>query len=134
MDASRESCMILLADDDKAVREFLRKVLQNAGYRVVEAADGREATQELSRRAFDLLIIDLSMPEQEGWETIRMIRDDNTDLKILAISGFFTPEFLTMSKYLGADATLAKPITQDSLLKAVATLLDGNASAAGQPL
>jgi CheY-like chemotaxis protein len=120
----------LLTDDDPDVRRLLSRILEQAGYRVVEAGSGREATDALGSEPFDLLIIDLSMPEQDGWETIRAIRGANSEVKILAISGFFTPEFLTMSRYEGADAALQKPIAPESLLRTVQQLLDLSRSTA----
>jgi CheY-like chemotaxis protein len=119
---------ILLTDDDDAVRRFLSRSLRSAGYSVTEASDGREAMLALTDSPFDLLITDLSMPGQEGWETIRAARAANADLKILAISGFFTGEFLTMSKYMGADATLEKPISSTVLVETCSRLLANTAS------
>src|SRR5258706_118632 len=57
---------ILVADDEDGIRQFLRRVLESAGYEVSEASNGREAMAQVRQRTFDLAIIDLVMPEQEG--------------------------------------------------------------------
>src|SRR5271163_3823947 len=78
---------VLVADDDTAVRGFLRTVLEDAGYEVAEASDGRQAERGALDPGIDLLIVDLVMPNQEGIETIRDLRSRRPNLPILAISG-----------------------------------------------
>jgi len=65
---------ILVAEDDEDLRAWLREVLECEGYTVMEAVNGREAMSILGRADVDLCITDLAMPEQEGIETIQMIR------------------------------------------------------------
>jgi len=111
---------ILVADDDAAVRRFLRTVLEGAGYEVHEASDGKEAARDALDPAIDLLIIDLVMPNQEGIETIRDLRTRRADLPILAISGAGDGmTYLNVAKLLGAGESLAKPISPVTLLGAV---------------
>ena len=70
MAAPARPARILVADDEPGVRSFLRKVLEGAGYEVMEAANGKEALQKVRAGGVDMLITDLVMPEQEGIETI----------------------------------------------------------------
>jgi hypothetical protein len=115
---------ILVADDVAGVRAFLRELLEQGGYEVLEAADGSEAlTRALAERA-DLAIIDLVMPEREGIETIRSLRRQAPDMGIIAISGAFGGKFLKAASLLGADALLAKPVSADELLDRVADVLE----------
>lgn len=115
---------ILVADDDAGVRGFLRKVLEQDGYQVAEAADGKQALQRALTGRVDLVITDLVMPEQEGIETIRALRQDLPDVAIIAISGAFDGQFLNVAKLMGAAAVLTKPVTAELLLAKVAEVLE----------
>jgi CheY-like chemotaxis protein len=115
---------ILVADDDAGTRAWLRDVLESAGYNIIEAENGKEVMNLLRQESVELCMTDLAMPEQEGIETIRLLRHEYPDLKIIAISGAFGPEFLRVSKILGAAATLQKPIKLHRLLETVQALLE----------
>jgi CheY-like chemotaxis protein len=112
----RSGGKVLVVDDEPGIRRFLRSVLERAGYKVWEAADGRQALQSARAADLDLVLTDLVMPEQEGIETIRILRRDLPELKIIAISGAFGGEFLKVAEKLGADAVLRKPIDPSLLL------------------
>lgn len=117
---------ILVIDDDAAVREVVSEMLKLEGYDVTIAANGREAIRLLDARGFDLVITDLIMPEKEGIETIAEIRRTHARLPILAISGggrIGPSDYLETARYLGADATLAKPFARQELLTTVDSLL-----------
>jgi DNA-binding response OmpR family regulator len=114
---------ILVADDDAGVRHFLRNILEQGGYVVTEAADGKHALQQVLAGHVDLVITDLVMPEGEGLETIRTIRRDVPGTGIIAISGAFGGQFLRPAQLLGADAVLSKPVSGELLLTKVAEVL-----------
>ncbi len=117
---------ILVVDDEDSIRVLFRELLTAAGYRVLVASDGRQACDMLHQGLhLDLVITDLVMPNQEGIETIRAIRQQFPHVRILAISGAFGGKFLRMAKLLGADAILTKPIPPDQLCSTVAELLAG---------
>jgi CheY-like chemotaxis protein len=117
---------ILVVDDEDSIRGLFRELLTAEGYRVVVASDGRQACEMLRQGMNpDLVITDLVMPNQEGIETIRAIRQQFPTVRIIAISGAFGGKFLRMAKLLGADATLTKPILPDQLCSTVAELLGG---------
>lgn len=115
---------ILVVDDEPAIRTLLRQVLEGAGYNVLEAEDGEKAIA-LATAETDLVITDLVMPDREGLETIRLLRKQKPDLKIIAMSGAFHGEFLEVAEKLGAVATLAKPIRPNDLLKTVREVTAG---------
>jgi PAS domain S-box-containing protein len=117
---------ILVVDDETEVRSFLRKVLTGVSYQVLEAENGREAARQIETTEVDLAIMDLAMPEQEGIETIRTLRQIRPRLKIIAISGQFAGPLLRAAEHLGAQVSLAKPIQPDELLGAVARLMVGS--------
>jgi DNA-binding response OmpR family regulator len=66
---------ILVVDDDSDIRELVRTLLERAGHDVVEAADGRAGLRELYAAPADLVILDVTMPELDGWATLERIRD-----------------------------------------------------------
>lgn len=113
---------ILVVDDEELARFTLRDILENAGYEVEEARNGRECIERQRATPFDLIVTDIIMPEKEGVETIIEIRQDFPKLKIIAISsGGRTRnlDFLKLAQQFGADAILAKPFTDDQLVQAV---------------
>ena len=114
---------ILVVDDEAAVRSYLRAVLEEGGYVVSEAADGKEALRLALAEPPGLVITDLVMPEQEGIETIQVLRRRVPHVGIIAISGAFGGQFLATAKILGADIILDKPIGAEVLLAKVAEVL-----------
>jgi DNA-binding NtrC family response regulator len=122
-DESRAAVSILVVDDDDAVRHVLRRMLESAGYEVRDAPNGRLAMIEFNRRPADLLITDIFMPEQEGMETIGVVRRDHPELKVIAISGVAGDHYLRMARLMGACATLQKPLRLAKVLETVRTTL-----------
>jgi CheY-like chemotaxis protein len=119
---------ILVVDDDATVRQFLRSVLERAGHEVLEAGNGKEAMEEIRRKAFDLVITALFMPVQDGFETIRALKKEYAGLRIIAISDQFRdfPQgaLLGMAVALGAEASMRKPLSADLVLQTVQDVLD----------
>lgn len=122
--AGRASARILVADDEPGVRRFLRAALERAGHQVRVAEDGEQALRESRTGHPDLVITDLVMPGQEGIETIRQLRRETPDIGIIAVSGAFNGQFLSVAQMIGADAVLAKPVAPDSLLRTVSEILE----------
>ena len=84
------SPVILVAEDSHDTRRMLRRAFELKGYRVLEATNGREALNLTKQYRPNLLIIDLNMPELDGFETIRLVRElkEAQDLPIVAITAF----------------------------------------------
>ena len=114
---------ILVVDDEEIVRTYFRQVLTDAAYEVVLAKNGADALAKLKDHPVDFVLMDLVMPDQEGIETIATLRAERPELKIVAISGKFGGMFLTVAKSLGANATLAKPVSPDELLATIRKVL-----------
>lgn len=117
---------ILVIDDDEQVRILLKRIMEWAGYEVVEAENGRQGVRCQRSQSVDLVITDLIMPEQEGLETIRELRKDFPDLKIIAISGGgrIDPEtYLAAAGELGANRIFSKPFDIQVMLNTVRELL-----------
>jgi len=116
---------ILVVDDEEGARLALRRMLESAGYRVLEAPNGRVALNLCHSRHVDLVITDIFMPEQEGMETIRALRREFPGVKVVAVSGKASEVYMKTAKLLGAEATLEKPLRMESLLETVRSLLRG---------
>lgn len=117
---------ILIIEDDAQVRKLLMRILDSAGYNVLEAVDGKEGVKLFNQNPADLVVTDLVMPEQEGLETIRLLRKRVSNVKIIAISGggrIGPEDYLLMAKGLGARQTLKKPINREDLLFSVREVL-----------
>jgi len=117
--------LILIADDNRQICGWLRAVLEANGYRVIEAEDGREAMAAVERDGPDLLILDMYLPVQDGLETILLLQQRQSGVKILAISGQPLPgyDILKIAKAFGAHGVLEKPFSQESLLQQIQALL-----------
>jgi CheY-like chemotaxis protein len=117
---------ILVIDDEAPIRDIMRQTLERAGHEVADAGDGRQGMVQLRKQPVDLVITDILMPEQEGIETIRMLRKEFPQVKILAISGGGKTgklNVLPVAQTFGAHRTLAKPFERKDLLDAVSTLV-----------
>jgi CheY-like chemotaxis protein len=115
----RPAGKVLVVDDEEGIRGLFARILTGGGYEVSVAADGDQAQISLEAGSYDLVITDLVMPNREGIETIRTIRQGYPGVKIIAISGAFGGSFLKAATLLGADATLLKPVDPGQLLETV---------------
>lgn len=121
-----ESVEILVVDDDAALRAALRRLLSGAGYQVGEAPDGAAALRCVKARPPQLIITDIMMPESDGIALIGEVKQRHPAMPILAITGrgsLGELDLLKLAAMIGADATLAKPLSPDELLDTVARLV-----------
>jgi CheY-like chemotaxis protein len=116
---------VLVADDDPGMRHALKLALEAAGYRVRVAADGAQAFSLQHDHPADVLITDIFMPENDGFEAIDRFRSSFPATKIIAISGDAKRarlEYLPVAALIGVDATLKKPFNSAQLLRALQSL------------
>ena len=105
---------ILLVDDDSAVREVASSILQEAGYRVIEAGSGGAALDVIDTEAdIDLLVLDYAMPGMNGGEVARTVRQKRPSLSILFVTGYADLDAL---KDVGEDRIVQKPFRDDELV------------------
>ena len=114
---------ILVVDDEEEIRDLLRRILEEEGYQVLTAENGKQAIALLKTAPVKLMVTDLAMPEQEGMETIALARRDYPDLQIIAMSGAFERSILSVARHLGAHTVLEKPVQVDEVLKLVHDML-----------
>ena len=122
-----ESCpkvRVLVVEDDDRVREVICAMLLRGGCEPVEAANGLEGMRVLEAGNVDVVLTDLIMPVQTGFETIRQVRQLYGDLPIIAMSGLWIDGATQVdeAQAAGADFTLEKPFRMDALLQAVEAL------------
>jgi DNA-binding response OmpR family regulator len=119
---------ILLVDDDDLLRDALHQTLVRAGYDVEDASDGAAALRAYRKRPRDVVITDIVMPGKEGLETIRALRAQDLDVRIIAISGGGVgraDDYLNVAQKLGATRILAKPFSGAEIVALVAEVLAG---------
>lgn len=107
---------ILIADDDQAVRESLRRTLIFNGYTVVLASDGEEALELITNEQPDLAILDVMMPRRDGLEVCRELRSHGDDLPILLLTARDSVSERVAGLDAGADDYLPKPFALEELL------------------
>jgi two-component system OmpR family response regulator len=127
---------ILIVDDDGHIREVMRFALEKAGYRVTEAPDGTRAYELVEREPFDLVVLDIVMPEDDGLTLCRKIRA-HSRLPIIFVSSRDEELDRVLGLELGADDYLTKPFSPRELAARVAAVLrrtlPGPAPAAAAP-
>ncbi len=122
---------ILIMDDDELIIKMLRMALENRGYDVIAATNGREGVRLYGTTPVDLVISDILMPEMDGIEALKALRQRNPELKLIAVSGGgkrLKMDLLKVARILGATATFEKPYNIQELLATVSRLLSLGAS------
>jgi DNA-binding response OmpR family regulator len=118
---------IVVVDDNPDTRAFMSIALKAAGYEVEVAEEGAQGLELLRSREANLLITDIFMPGQEGFETITRCRAEFPQTRIIVMSAGTVPgmphDFLATAGLLGVGATLRKPFTVDHLLATVGRVL-----------
>ena len=114
---------ILVVDDDKHTRMLLSAILKNANYTVTAAADGREALKILSEEHIDLVVLDIMMPQMDGYEFTRLVRETDSTLPILMLTAKQLPADEKRGFLVGTDDYITKPIDEEKLLLRIKALL-----------
>ncbi len=114
---------ILVVDDDKHTRMLLRAVLENANYTVTTAANGKEALEILDREHIDLVVLDIMMPQMDGYEFTRLVRKTDNVLPILMVTAKQLPSDEKKGFLVGTDDYITKPIDEEKLLLRIKALL-----------
>ena len=113
---------VLVVDDADKIREVVRKLLEQAGHEVVEAANGREALRVLYEVKPDLVLLDVSMPDMDGWQALERIRE-LTWVPILMLTALDAPPERVRGLRGGADDYILKPFEPEELLARIEVAL-----------
>jgi DNA-binding response OmpR family regulator len=113
---------VLVVDDDEDIRLLLEEVLRGAGYAVTTAGDGRDALRTFHANPADLVILDLSMPELDGFETLERLRD-LSDVPVILLTARSSEIDKVRGFRAGADDYVVKPFGRQELLARIEALL-----------
>ena len=113
---------ILIVDDNRTDRKLLRDALESEGYSVEEAADGTEGLKTLFARRPDVVVLDVLMPNMDGWTVCQRIRDV-TDVPIIMLTSLNRDEEVVRGLELGADDFVSKPVSPKQLIARVRAVL-----------
>ncbi len=114
---------ILVVDDDKNTRMFFRGVLEGAGYIVTTAQDGAMALESLGKKHIDLVVLDIMMPNMDGYEFTRVLRQSNNHLPVLMVSAKQLPADKHKGFLVGTDDYMTKPVDDEEMLYRIKALL-----------
>ncbi len=123
------SIHILAVDDNRMNRLKLARSLEGEGYSVAQADGGRAALNMLRSEAFDLVLLDILMPEVDGFQVLREMKDDADlrDIPVIVISGLDDMDSVERCMAAGADDFLSKPVDPAVLRDRVRKILDKTA-------
>lgn len=116
---------ILTVDDEPDIRGIIRRVLNRAGYEVIEAGGGMEALEIMTEQEVDLVLLDVMMPEMDGYDTLQEIRKNpkyNT-LPVVMLTAKNTPQDRMNSFKCRSQGHIGKPISNDRLLTTLELVL-----------
>jgi CheY-like chemotaxis protein/anti-sigma regulatory factor (Ser/Thr protein kinase) len=111
------SACILVIEDEHAIRDAITYTLQTDGYQVTEAATGQDGLSAARQEHFDLIIIDMLLPDIPGTDLIRQLRDNGDRTRILAITAHTDTGTRDLALSAGADQFMTKPFTMNQLLE-----------------
>ena len=116
---------ILLVDDEADIRAIYKKIIETGGYEVATAKSGVEALEKMSTFKPHLVVLDIMMPEMDGWEVAQRIRKKNNELPIimLTIKGEIEDKVKSVEE-AGANRHLTKPVERSVLISSIQALLD----------
>ena len=114
---------ILVVDDDKNIRKLIKAVLENASYIVSTAENGVDALNQMDSEHFDLVVLDIMMPEMDGYTFTETVRRQNKELPILMVSAKHEPSDKHKGFIVGTDDYITKPIDEEEMLLRIKALL-----------
>ncbi|HIE16751.1 MAG TPA: response regulator [Dehalococcoidia bacterium] len=114
---------VLVVDDEPLVGKLFKSTLEKLGYQVTTTMSSFEALERLTREHFDLIFLDLKMPELDGSELFRHIREKNHSARVAIITGYPESELMVKAIQYGPFVVMRKPISSTDILTALATFI-----------
>jgi len=115
---------ILFVDDDDELREIVKMQLAEEGYDVDEAVDGLVAMEKLQQRAYDLVLLDITMPVKTGLDVLSFVKEQSMKCHVIMLTGVVGLSMAIDSLNLGADDYITKPYNMDYLLSSIKRVLN----------
>lgn len=116
---------ILLVDDEKAISSTLKKFLESKGHKVITSLRAKEGLELFKKDKFDLVLSDIIIPDMDGIELIKKIKEQNPKSKIIVITGHIQKEKQEKAKEAGADEVLIKPFRNEVLSLVISKVITG---------
>lgn len=115
---------ILIIDDEQEIRGSLEQLLGVAGYRLTTAATAEEGLRRIEEGVFDLVLLDISLPDRNGLEILKLIRRDSPDTGVIMITAYDSSQMAFQASKEGAESYITKPWDNDKLLLEIRNALD----------
>ncbi len=119
---------ILIVDDDKGIRDAFTRILQRKGYQAESAATIQEAIEKAKRTPFDLALIDVMLPGENGIDLMPQLQRIRPDMIKIVVTGYFSDELDVRARSEGAAAILTKPVKLEILLDIIQEQLNKSTS------
>lgn len=110
---------VLVVDDSEFMRRVLKNILEAGGHKVLEAKDAKEALQVFKKFGADVITMDIVMPETDGIETVRRLKEADESVKIIMVSALGHQKTVMRALEAGAMDFIMKPFTSDDVLESV---------------
>jgi two-component system, NtrC family, nitrogen regulation response regulator NtrX len=118
-----EKNRILVVDDEEALRTVLSTELSSEGYEVSTASDGHDAIELVKDNNYDLVLLDIKMPNVDGFEVLKFVKGVKPEIKVIMLTGFADLKNAIESKRLGAEDFVSKPYDLVDLLTTIERVL-----------
>jgi DNA-binding NtrC family response regulator len=115
---------ILIVDDEQEIRESLEQLLKLEGYQPVAASTGEEGLKKAEERLFDLVLLDISLPDRSGLEVLKSLKRDSPDTGVIMITAYDSGQTAFQASKEGADSYITKPWDNDRVLLEIRNALD----------
>ena len=113
---------LLVVDDDKNIRRFLSTVLSLAGYKTFSTITAKETLHIMENQKIDLMILDVMLPDMDGYTFAKLLRDCGNDIPILMLSAKQLPEDIKHGFLSGTDDYMTKPVDEEEMLLRIKAL------------
>ncbi|MFV0465597.1 MAG: response regulator transcription factor [Lachnospiraceae bacterium] len=114
---------ILIVEDDRSTSRLMQVVLGKEGYQIIAASNGNAALDCIEHHHIDLILMDVMMPEMDGFELTKILRESGNDIPILMVTALDLPENKCQGFLSGTDDYMVKPVNEDELLLRIKALL-----------
>jgi CheY-like chemotaxis protein len=123
-----ENRNVLVIEDDKIMGQMVAQILDDVGFEVVTASNGRVAFEKLQQHPIDFIVLDILLPEMDGFEIYSKLqaKPDTKDIPVLIITAWADEHHIEKASQLGIRHFLPKPFTEDELLNEIFSLLRDN--------
>jgi DNA-binding NtrC family response regulator len=115
---------ILIIDDEQEIRESLEQILGEEGYRLASAATAEEGLKKMDEGVFDLVLLDINLPDRNGLELLKILRRDSPDAGVIMITAYDSSQMAFQASKEGAESYITKPWDNDKLLLEIRNALD----------